>query len=485
MKDQEFNFFPYFPIAIHPMKRIDFIKTGLLGLGGLVLQPLLGKAAPVSTKHVQYYTAVNPGYDALRRGFNLRIQKHPLVIAICADTKGVQEAVNYARILRLPVSVKSGGHCMEGLSCGEQSMQIIVTGMKQINWINDHTITCGPGVLLYELYDALLPKKKILPGGSCQGVGIGGLTLGGGYGLMSRKFGLTCDHLIAIEMVDGEGKIRNSSSDPELLWACRGGGNGNFGIITKMTFNVRPAPSMMSSYRFRTKKPSIEKAHEQLAQWFEATTKLPNSCFSTILFNGQHTYVLLTNVDKENEAVRSFVSHMKTMHETSTANKHVPLQKALKTYYGQALPIHFKNASAGLYRSFADIEPIIDDILQIVFTTRGMMYQINTLGGAIRDAQLEKASCFPHRSFPYFSELQSYWDEGNSGERLMARFADIQQLIATQGLDAHYRNYPDLQFHHAREKYYGDSLVRLQQIKLRYDPQNVIRHEQSIQLPSK
>src|SRR5690606_14140152 len=100
-----------------------------------------------------------------------------------------------------------------------------------------------PACLLQEIYASFLPKNRIIPAGSCGTVGIAGLALGGGYGFFSRKYGLTCDHLTRIKLVDGNGKIQDSDGNPKLLWACRGGGNGNFGVVTEMEFKTHPAPS--------------------------------------------------------------------------------------------------------------------------------------------------------------------------------------------------------------------------------------------------
>src|SRR6185436_13398082 len=111
----------------------------------------------------------------------------------------------------------------------------------------------------------------------------GGLTLGGGYGLLSRQFGLTCDSLTAIKMVDGSGNIISSVNDSELLWACKGGANGNFGIITEMNFKVHKAPTNMQSYRLRYKNIPEEKIIPLMETWFTVAPGLPKHCFSAFI----------------------------------------------------------------------------------------------------------------------------------------------------------------------------------------------------------
>lgn len=465
------------------MQRKEFLHvSAILGVG-IIFHPLWSRAQSFTpSSNVTFYTAKDSSYSSLRLGFNLRIKKNPKYIAICKNVQGVQESILLAIQLKLPVSIKSGGHCMEGFSCGEGSMQIVLSSMNAIQWIDPYRIKVQPACLLASIYAELIPRKRILPGGSCATVAIGGLTLGGGYGLMSRLFGLTCDSLEAVTMIDGNGKLIQSKHDADLLWACKGGGNGNFGVITDLTFKVHNRPSVMSSYRFRSYKITTDLGKKVLKTWFEESRKLPNACFSTCLFNGDTVYILLTNVSKITPAVQQFINKMKSVTSKFTSNLNQPLEAALKNYYGQQNPTRFKNASAGLYKSFADIEPVLEKILQIVFSTKGMIYQLNTLGGAIQSSNFEVGSSFPHRAYPYFSELQTYWDQEQHDEKILQRFEEVQQLISSQQINAQYRNYPDINFKNFEQDYYGDNLVKLKQLKLRYDPNNLIRHEQSIRL---
>ncbi|MFZ1529868.1 MAG: FAD-binding protein [Ferruginibacter sp.] len=463
--------------------RKSFLKTLALSSAAAILKPFSGYAMPffpyAPSGNVDYFQKADQRYDELRKGFNKRISRSPQIIALCYNTAGVQEAVQYAVKSNLKIAVKSGGHCMEGFSGSEGGMQVIVSQLNKLEWLGEFQIKTGPGCLLKDIYAELVTKGKILPGGSCGTVAIGGLTLGGGYGLMSRLFGLTADSLLEVTMVDAAGNIINSANDPELLWACRGGGNGNFGIITEMKFKVHTMPRSMSSYRFKAFKLNVIQAKNIMQTWFAETQKLPNACFSALLFNGNTAYILLTNVSKHTPAVEQFVRAMSAVTQKHTANLRQPLGAALKVFYGEQHPVKFKNASAGLYRSFADIEAISGDILQIVLNTKGMIYQLNTLGGAIQLKEFEAASSFPHRTFPYFSELQTYWGADARGEVLMQRFQQVQDIIAAHGITAQYRNYPDINFKNPLQQYYGNNLARLMQVKEKYNKLGFIAHPQS------
>jgi FAD/FMN-containing dehydrogenase len=469
-----------------PIDRKKFLQLSVLAPLSLAARPLqfledqqYGRLK--NNENVIYYKAGDAEYELLRKGFNKRIDKKPAVIALCKNTNGVAEAVNYASSNNLPIAVKSGGHCMEGFSCNNGGMVINLSAMNNIEWINDDTVKLNPGCKLAQLYDVLLPKKKIIPGGSCAGVGIGGLVLGGGYGLMARKFGLTCDSLQSVTMVDGSGKIITASGNDELLWACRGGNNGNFGVVTELTFKVHNAPALMQSYRFRAYKVDSVRAKKILQKWFELSALLPVDCFSAYVLNGKTLYILLTNVGKQTDAVKNMIEGLRAVTDKTTNTAAQPLAKALKAYYGRPNPMNFKNASAGLYKNFGDIGSFIEQALAIVVSTPGMIYQVNTLGGNIQNASFEKGSAFPHRSCAYFSELQTYWELPSQQKRLLERFQQVQQVFNANGIKAQYRNYPDINFSNWPELYYGNNYKRLQQVKAMYDPKNLFRYEQSVQ----
>ncbi len=466
------------------MHRKRFLKLALVTNLGLVLKPgsvFSNNNILQSTDNVMYYKKGTPEYETLRKGFNKRIEKFPLIIALCKNTQGVAEAIQYAKQNNLPAAIKSGGHCMEGFSCNDGGMVINLSLLNTINWVDKEVITVGPGCTLSNLYDTILPKGRIIPGGSCAGVGIGGLVLGGGYGLLARKFGLACDSLLEVTMVDGNGQIQNSNNDKELLWACKGGGNGNFGVVTELKFKTHKAPKTLQSYRFKTHTINTQKAKSILQKWFEVTEHLPPDCFSAYVLNGKTLYILLTNAGRHTPEVQNAIDSLAALSGRTTKTKPLRLATALKVFYGRNAPLYFKNASAGLYKNFTDIENYIDKAIDIVTTTPGMIYQVNTLGGNIQNTKFETAASFPHRAFIYFSELQTYWQNERQAPRLLKKFEEVQQIFTANGILTQYRNYPDINFKNWDSLYYGNNYARLQQVKNKYDPNNLIRHGQSIQ----
>lgn len=465
------------------MQRKQFLKLATLAPAGLYAGKLLKFYRMEQGPNVDYFKKGDTQYEQLRQGFNKRIERYPAVIALCKNTAGVAEAVKYAVANKLPVTIKSGGHCMEGFSVNDNGMVINLSLLNTITWTDKETIVAGPGCKLAELYNELLPKGRVIPGGSCATVAIGGLVLGGGYGLLARKLGLTCDSLTGLTMVDGNGNIISTTTDKELLWACKGGGNGNFGVITSLTFKTHAAPKTMQSFRFKTYKTDVARASGILKTWFEAAALLPPSCFSAYVLNGKTAYILLTNIEKNNAAVEKAISMLSAVSAKTTKTTPQPLAKALKVFYGKTSPLYFKNASAGLYKTYADIAPFIDKVIATVQSTPGMIYQVNTLGGNIINAVKETEAAFPHRAYSFFSELQTYWEQPAQSKKLLEKFETVQQLFTANGITAQYRNYPDINFNNWQAGYYGSQYQRLQQVKKKYDPDNIINQPQSIRLP--
>jgi hypothetical protein len=466
------------------MNRKKFLKLTLLTPLANLFQPMRLFADTsndfIDNENVQYIKKGNALYDLLRQGFNKRINKYPSIIAQCFNEQGVMEAVQLAIKNKMPVSIKSGGHCMEGFSSNNGGLVINLQELNKIQWIDGNTIKVGPACKLSKLYDELLPKNKIIPGGSCAGVAIGGLSLGGGYGLLSRRFGLTCDSLQAVSMVDGRGRLLSSENDKDLLWACKGGNNGNFGVVSSLTFKVHQAPSTMQSFKFRSFKVSTERAKSIIEKWFKIAAELPDSCFSACILNHQTVYILITNTGEQTASFKQILQQFGSISDKATTGEKLPLSQALKIYYGRQYPLYFKNASAGLYKDFNSINSFIGEAIEIVRNTPGMIYQINTLGGKIKNEQFEKDSAFPHRDYFYFSELQTYWENATQGSKLLERFQKVQDVFIKNGIKAQYRNYPDVNFKNWPEYYYAGNYNKLKLIKQKHDPENLFRFEQSI-----
>lgn len=433
-------------------------------------------------KDVIFLTRNDENYNSLRLGFNKRFNRFPKIISLCFTSIGVQAAVQKARTEKLKISIKSGGHSFESFSCEDNSMLVNLSKMNKIEWLDEENVVLQLACLLQEIYADFLPKKRIIPAGSCGTVAVGGLTLGGGYGFFSRKYGLTCDNLIRIKIVNSKGELLDSNDNPELLWACRGGGNGNFGVVTEMHFKTHQAPNSFSSYRLKYKNLSQNKFLSLIKVWFEYTQNLPQEAFSAFVLNGKTLTILVTNYQNHSSSFESGFQHLRDLADEYSPTYNQNLANALKRYYGRKEPLYFKNASAGLYKGIADIESILPELYNKVVSKPGIIYQINTLGGSIQNSEFEKNSAYPHRAYPYLSELQSYWDKASQEKVFLETFEEIQNLFTKIGIRAQYRNYPDVNFPHWETAYYGENYARLQKIKKALDPEDIFQHAQSIRI---
>ena len=476
----------------HPTRRA-FLQSSLAAGAGLFAEslgaaeparPTYPPPPPVQKEDVVYLLPEDPRYAAARAVYNAGITAQPKRIASCATPAGVQQALARAKAEEWPVAVKSGGHSFEGFSLNEDGLVVSVAPMAGLHLdAKTGLLTAGAGCRLRQVNDFLLPRGRFLPAGSCSGVGLAGLTLGGGYGVFARRYGLTCDHLRSLQMVDGAGALRDSATDPDLLWAARGGGNGHFGVVTQLTLQTRAAPRGFSSWKFKAFHLDAARATALLGAWFDATVGLPHEAFSAWVMNGSQVTILLTSTGSaEERGVAAFRRALTPLSNKVTNAGPVPISKAVHWYYGDAGPVYFKNLSAGYYQGMTDIGPALPAIFGEVLTHPGLIFQINTMGGAIADTAAEGA--YPHRAMPYLGEAQAYWETPIHAARLRAAIGRIREAIAQAGITRHYANYPDLAFTDWPTAYYGkENYARLQALKARYDPEDRVRHPQSVRLP--
>jgi len=194
----------------------------------------------------------NPQYQAARTISNSRFNLFPSGIAFCKTVQHIQYCVNFVRDNKIAFRIRSGGHQHEGMCSGNE---ILIIDLSEINQIEYADKQGNPdthhhkdfawipvGKKLENVYNELEEHWKTIPGGGCQSVNVGGLTQGGGWGTSIRKYGLTCDNIIKAEMVLANGALVYPSIDtlPDLFRALRGGGGGNFGVVSRFLFKISP-----------------------------------------------------------------------------------------------------------------------------------------------------------------------------------------------------------------------------------------------------
>jgi FAD/FMN-containing dehydrogenase len=185
-----------------------------------------------------------PGYEAIRRPVNAAYREvRPRLVVLCRSVADVVSAMAYATAAGDRIAARGGGHCFAGRSSTD-GIVLDLSGLDGIRVAANRVATIGAGARLGQVYAALHTRGRTLPAGCGATVGIAGLTLGGGIGLLGRKYGLTCDHLAGAQVVLADGTVVQCGRDhePDLFWGLRGAGGGQFGVVTSLRFGTVAEP---------------------------------------------------------------------------------------------------------------------------------------------------------------------------------------------------------------------------------------------------
>jgi FAD/FMN-containing dehydrogenase len=226
----------------------------------------------------QLLLAGDPGYDDARRILNPSFDKNPALIVQPADAPDIQAAVDFARANSLLVAVKCGGHSHSGQSTCDRGMQIDLSTFRGVS-VNQgaRRASVKGGTLLGQVDKETAAHGMVTPLGTVSHTGVGGLTLGGGFGRLARKFGMAIDNLESVDIVTANGKLLHASAteNPDLFWAARGG-SGNFGIVTNFEFRLHPLQPQVVAGKVLY---PIAKAREVLTMWSEYAATAPDDLY--------------------------------------------------------------------------------------------------------------------------------------------------------------------------------------------------------------
>ncbi|MES2774013.1 MAG: FAD-binding protein [Bacteroidota bacterium] len=194
----------------------------------------------------------NASYDKDRVIANLRFSYKPFAIAYCKSAADVSECIQLCSKYNLGFRIRSGGHQHEGMCSANGIFLIDLSKMNNIDYGNNNNTAWIPaGIGLKYVYQELEAKNRIIPGGGCGSVAIGGLTQGGGWGPSARKLGLTCDNILQAEIVLASGEVVIATKDnqyQDLFWAIKGGGGGNFGVVTRFLFRLTSLDGTLTTF---------------------------------------------------------------------------------------------------------------------------------------------------------------------------------------------------------------------------------------------
>jgi hypothetical protein len=431
----------------------------------------------------------------------------PAAIAFCQSPGDVQRCVDFARRYGVQLTARSGGHSYAGYSSCP-GLIVDVTGMSDVTVSTNSSAVIGAGARLVDIYGTLGSQGVLLPGGSCPTVGIAGLTLGGGIGVLGRRYGLTCDNLSSLDMVTADGRLLtcDAEHDPDLFWASRGGGGGNFGIVTSFTFDVHPIPDIAL---FTLDWPWAS-APDVLGAWLGWLPAAPDELWANCQLDSSGgagggpsvkvTGVYAGSVADCTAALAPLSSAVGAAPSTQfvgpeTYERAMMIEAGCEGLSVAQCHLPSQNPAGMLDRStFAAASAyVVDPFPSAALTaTTGAVASANPLsfggtmifdgyGGTIAQVPAA-ASAFVHRSAIAGIQYFSSWGESapsSVAEAALAWLASTSGALAPYTTGA-YVNYIDPAQPDFLNAYYGANLARLVDVKHTVDPDDVFHFAQSI-----
>ncbi len=436
--------------------------------------------------------AAQPGQGAAARAvFNAMHRSRPDVIASCATTDDVVAAVNRAREENLRVAVRGGGHSIAGLSAIEGGMLIDLAPMNGVEIDAERRIAkVGGGALWKDLDGAAQEHGLAVPGGVVSDTGVAGLTLGGGYGWLRRKHGLSCDSLIEAELVTADGSVVKASADenPDLFWAIRGGG-GNFGIVTTFTFELHEVgPEVAFAATFYP----LEDAGEIMRGWRDYVESAPDDVTSVCVTLTFPANPELPEADHDRPVI--IVGGVYVGDVDAGLAEMQPLRELGTALFDMSGPTPFVGVQTGFDALFPRDtlraywkSQYVDELSDAAIDTIAAKAQdrpapltlVNTfhMGGAIADVG-EEDTAFATRTSPYMVSIDGMWTEAGDDDANVAWVRSAWSDVGEYGTGEVYLNFTGLADEEATagvDSALGRNLGRLAEIKAKYDPDNFFR----------
>ena len=418
------------------------------------------------------------GYDDARKIFNGMFDRHPALIARCAGAADVVRSVNFARANELLVAVRGGGHSLSGQSVCDDGLMIDLSAMRSVRVDPARQLArAGGGALLGDLDRETLPFGLVTTTGTVSHTGAGGLTLGGGFGRLARRFGLTCDQLSSVDIVTADGRLLEASAteNPDLFWAIRGGG-GNFGIATSFEYRLHPFDGQAVGGHLVF---PIEQARQALRGFAELFDRAPDGLWIepilTALPDGSRVLVLDVCCSEGLESAEATLAPYRQLgrpiKDAVGPVKYVQLQ----TQDDERARIGGRYYTKSGFANRLDHD-LIDAMLEVIKGAPVPRPRIAMppKGGAV-DRVAGDATAFWHRGALYSVILQTSGDDpaedaGNVG------WAKSQWPLLEKFTSGFYANTNLSEIASARvREAYGGNYERLLSLKRKYDPTNLFR----------
>ncbi len=428
-------------------------------------------------------TPEDPEYNELRQEWNRAIQKFPLALVYCYNKEDVANAVFWCSVFFVSLRIRNGGHNYEGYSTGNGVLVIDTSFLNHIE-IEGEQVYVEGGVKNREFYNYLGAQGYPFPSGTCPTVGVSGLVLGGGWGLSCRKFGLTCDSLSELELVNYEGKIIKASCDKnhDLFWACRGAGGGNFGVIVSMKFRLPPKTEYVTYVEIYFPNTSLEIQTQFFRVW-QSWLKDADESMSLIASiyhsktDGFAVYgrgICYGTPEDAEFILMPFMSIPGFRLNTEYLTFVEAINKIEDSY-----PRYERFKSVGRFVVYPLSMQQMSTLTRFIRNVPpGSVYSsvsLYSLGGKVADVP-EHKTAFYYRKAQYICLIQSVWEEDEFQEVntdwVEERAAYLRDI--TQGSYINFPdsglNFPDSGLKNYMKAYYGGNAKYLYKVKRKYDP---------------
>lgn len=418
------------------------------------------------------------GYDEARQVLNASIDKYPALIVQPTGVADVRTAVDFAREHSLLTAVKCGGHSWSGKSSCNGGLQIDLSRLRHVRVDPQaRRAWAAGGSLLGELDHEAMAHGLVTTAGTVSHTGIGGLTLGGGFGRLARRFGLALDNVRAVDIVTADGQLRHASADenPDLYWGVRGGG-GNFGIVTSFEFELHPMQRTVTGGEYIY---PLARAREVLDFYLEFGASSPDNLYTDLIMMkppGDAPGIVMLHVCHSGSAAEAEkdlapVERLGApLQSTIRAVDYVALQRAFDYSDPRGSGTYLKS---GFVQDpdRAVVDAIVDGFEPDPARMTMLFFQV--AGGAIARVPAD-ATAFPHRYATHTMFTTSDWPAGADGSKHMAYTRAYWKTLEpyTQG---YYTNETADEGQQAINRNYQGNFARLQQVKDRYDPTNLFR----------
>ncbi|WP_202396129.1 FAD-binding oxidoreductase [Stappia sediminis] len=434
----------------------------------------------------QVLLPADDGYDEARTVWNAAVDKRPALILRCADADDVAEAVKFARSRGLLVSVRCGGHNAAGKAVADKGIMIDLTLMNRVEVDPAIKIAVvGGGARLGDFDRAAQEHGLATTAGVVTHTGVGGLTLGGGVGILARKYGLACDNLLSIDLVTAEGErlVASEDENPDLFWALRGGG-GNFGIATAFRFRLH---EIGRKAWFAAATHPLEKSFGVLKFLMDYAPSAPREVASKAVFataeDGARVVTIgathVAPVENVPTVLRPVVEHGSPLVTRLEERPYLDIQSDadLRFPYGQ----HY-------YWKTHLIRALPDEVLDVLIgcfarvPNHRSMIILQQFGGAVADVATD-ATAFANRDAEFDFIPTAVWHEGEDSGPLIEWVRQTWAAMKPFATGGVYLN--SLGSDEEDERRVGEAtganMARLRDIKARYDPDNFFRLNANIE----